>query len=346
MAPTSRPLITVIGSLNYDSITYVERPARPGESITALDSQEGPGGKGANQAVAAHRLNREKRDSKGTIDVSMVGAVGGKDALGPDVLSNLYADGIDVSRVLTRADWRTGRATITIDSSTGESYVVLTPGANHSLRPEDFPTVDSLLVRDGRRPNLLILQLEIPLKTVERIVTIAGQEKIPVLLNPAPADSLLTPTWKFVTHLIANETEAAILAGEELENIQRQWVVGWEAVADKFHGLGVKYVVITLGANGVIFSDKVGGAVHRKAVRVRKVIDTTTAGDTFVGAYAESIVQQDPNKLNIGLAVDRALQAAACVVQKAGTQNTIPWDGDMFRILKRRDSEYVPRPSQ
>jgi ribokinase len=273
----------------------------------------------------------------GDIDVSMIGAVG-KDAIGSDMKDALEDDGVDVSRVHINEDYMTGQADIMVEIQTGESRVCLTTGANHSLRAHDFHSLESISGREGVKPDLLILQLEIHRDVVEQILDTARREGVPVLLNPAPAINLLSPSWNSVTHLIANESEAAALSGRKLETIQAQgYTSGWKAVADEFLGYGVKYVVITLGANGAIYADRIGEGVHLEAEKVQKVVDATTAGDTFVGAYAASIIRQNPNEVDMGEAVRRGLKAAAYVVQRAGTQATIPWAG---QLLDRRQSVY------
>lgn len=332
---TTSRVITVVGSLNYDYQKFLDRLPRAGETVVALSSREGFGGKGANQALAALRMSRQGFGSEGNVEISMIGAVG-KDEYGRQMKDALGKDGIDVSRIQVKDDCRTGIADIQIEKSTGESRVTFTPGANYSLRPQDFQTVESLSGRDGQRPDLVISQLELHRDVVEQILITAKRENIPVLLNPAPATVLLTSSMKAVTHLIANETEAAALSGSKIETIQAHgFTSGWKAVADFFIEAGVKYVVITLGANGVVYSDSIGGGVHVEAEEVQKVVDATTAGDTFIGAYAAAIVQQDPEHLDMNRAVMRGLKAAAYVVQRAGTQSTIPWAG---QLLDRRRS--------
>jgi len=328
--------IVVVGSLNLDSTLFIERLARAGESVEALSFRDGFGGKGANQALAALRTSRQGQGMPEDIEVSMIGAIG-KD--GVDMRDALALDGIDTSRVLVKDDYNTGRAYITIEHATGESRVILIPGANHSLRHQDFRTSESISGVNGKKPDLLILQLELHRDVVERVLMTAQLEKIPVLLNPAPAKNLLTSSWHSVTHLIANEPEAAALSGKKLEAIQAQgYTSGWKDIADEFYRThNIRYVVITLGPNGAVYSDAVGRSIHVEAVKVKKVVDATSAGDAFVGAYAASIVRQDPANLNIGEAVHRALKVAAYVVQRAGTQATIPWAG---QLLGRRESVY------
>jgi ribokinase len=328
--------ITVIGSLNYDRTKYVEKVFQPGESITILSSKDGFGGKGANQALAALRMSRTRRGSLGSVNVSMIGAVGDDD-VGQQMKDALQDDGVDVSGVKVLGDTKTGEATIYVERGTGESHVSLEPGANHLLQVQQFSTVENLTGEEGRRPDLLILQMEIPRDVVERILEIAGKEDIPVILNyaPVPLTNILLSSWKNVTHLIANEKEAARLCGRTSDEITRGgYREGWQEVADVILRYGVKYVIITLGPNGLFYSERIGDGKWVGADRVN-VVDTTTAGDAFVGAYAAFIVQQGHESLSIGPAIGRALKAAAYVVQRAGTQDTIPWSDD---LLDRRYS--------
>lgn len=324
----------VIGSLNYDRIIYVHQIPRGGQTVTSRSSKEGAGGKGANQALAAMRLSRKGSNYEGDIKVSMIGAVG-RDDEGVEVQAELGRDGVDVSRI-RRTDAPTGRADIVVERD-GETRVIFTPGANYSLQADDFTTLKDLGGSNGK-PDLLILQLEIPRSVVEKILKIAKQESIDVLLNPAPAKALLTDCWSAVTHLIANETEAAAISGHKLEEIREEaFPRGWKLVADHLLGLGVKSVVITLGKNGAVYSNKIGEGRHIEAEKVEKVLDATTAGDTFVGAYAVSVVRQKGQGLDMKEAVSWASKAAAWVVQRAGTQDTIPWAGDV-KNQNRRES--------
>ncbi|KAL9615123.1 MAG: hypothetical protein Q9167_000441 [Letrouitia subvulpina] len=313
MAPK---LITVIGSLNTDLITRTSRVPLSGETLTAKSFSTGSGGKGANQAVACARLSRCKQSpSDGMVNVQMVGAIG-YDIFGRDLIASLEQNGVDTSRVKITENERTGVAVIVVEEATGENRIMITPGANYSIRPDQFDGLPTPL------PAMIVLQLEIPLDTVIRIIGTAKLHKVPVLLNPAPAVPLPNNTYQGLDHLIVNETEAEILVkGQMPEGSVKD---NLSAACDIFHQLGVSNVIITLGGEGVFYSDpEKRERVHSSPIK--EVIDTTAAGDTFVGAYAVCIVKGQ----SICEAVHWANIAAAKTVEKEGAQDAIPWLDDM-----------------
>lgn len=315
----SIPLITIIGSLNKDLITRTSRIPSAGETLTATSFNTGSGGKGANQAVACARLTRYKSDSKPKYAlVGMIGAVG-DDSFGSDLRSGLAQNGIDVSKIEVRLGQQTGVAVVIVEEDSGENRILVLPNANSTLRPEDFDSLPTPL-RD-----LIVLQLEIPLSTVLKIIQLAKQKNIEVLLNPAPAVKLPNEVYQGLSHLILNETEAATLSnrGEELSPFD---------IGQDFLDLGVKNVVITLGSEGAIsFKPKQRRVCHKVGVEKSKVVDTTAAGDTFVGAYASQVAhhKQNGTPFDLHSAVSWATRAAALAVQKEGAQASIPWLDDM-----------------
>ena len=331
----STSIITVIGSLNCDMVTVTPRIPGPGETLTASTFNTAPGGKGANQALATLRLSRVNpkppgppKTNQNDIQICMIGAVGG-DALRYLTIGTLENDGVDVSGVRVVDEETTGVAVILVEETSGENRILLTPGANHSLRSQDFQLLESLTGRSFRKPDLLILQLEIPLTTVYQIIATAARENIDVLLNTAPApEELPRDLYEEVTHLVLNETEAATLSGKP--NVETENMAGWEAVTDYFLEQGIKNVVITLGAKGAYFSQTLGTGSHVAAEEGVKVVDTTGAGDTFVGAYAIEVVRQKRDgKWDIGRAVRWACKAAARAVEKRGAQEAIPWGDEI-----------------
>jgi ribokinase len=327
------PTVVVIGSLNHDTTSIVPIFGTPGATIIATSCIEGVGGKGANQALATQRLSSRKRGSvEKKVNVKMIGAVG-EDEWGEKLLSTLKVDGVDVSQI-RRVTEPTGRAYIQVESKTGDSQVVLHPGANYDLHANEFDSLESVGGEAGAKPDLLILQLEIRKSVVEKILKIAARHEIPVLLNPAPANTILVHHWKAITHLVANEGEATVMAGKDTLKLP-QFKRGWQEIVDELHQKGVKYVVITLAGNGVFYS--VSGTTGGTLVdaKVVPVVDSTTAGDTFIGAYASKIAQSQTGQFDMKEAIDFALRAAAHVVQRFGTQATIPWASD---LLDRRDS--------
>jgi len=202
----AQPLITVIGSLNADLITRTSRIPSAGETLTSQSFDTGFGGKGANQATACARLSR-RNDSvgRGNVKVKMVGMVG-DDTFGRDIRWPMVSNGIDISDVWVKEGYKTGIAVIIVEEATGENRILLSPNANYALKPAQFTTIP------GPIPDLLVLQLEIPLKTVLKILEVANDKKIPVILNPAPAQGLPKKFYKTIEHLIVNESEAAMLS--------------------------------------------------------------------------------------------------------------------------------------
>lgn len=324
------PTITIIGSLNTDLVTTTHRIPSGGETLTASSFSTGSGGKGANQAVACVRLSRPNplkkvealRSSKTLttdVTVKMIGAVG-SDEFGPRLISGLKHDGIDTSRITVVEGQTTGVAVILVEEQTGENRILLSPGANHSLLPQDFMTVSSL---GAERPELIVLQLEIPLTTVLSILRIAKEAGIGVLLNPAPAVELPDDAFQDLDHLIVNESEALILSGCSEADVKNH--TDWSFVADRFLQKGVKNVVVTLGAKGAYASRKSGQGIFVEAEKGIKVLDTTAAGDTFVGAYAVRAVSSMQSEWDMEAAVQWACRAAGRTVEKKGAQSAIPW---------------------
>ncbi|KAH8805854.1 ribokinase-like protein [Xylogone sp. PMI_703] len=319
--------ITIIGSLNTDLVTLTPRVPSGGETLTATSFSTGPGGKGANQAVACARLSRPNPQSSGQHDssditVKMVGAVG-DDEFGPAMISSLNNSFVDTKGVKTIKNMSSGVAVILVEENTGENRILLSTGANHSLQPSDFLTADSLGVP---LPDLIVLQLEIPLETVLQIIRTAKEAGVEVLLNPAPAVKLHVGVFNGLTHLIVNETEAAILTGRALQEVEAEGF-DWVSVTDEFLKYGVKNVVVTLGGKGSYFSNAIGRGTKVEAAKVKKVVDTTAAGDTFVGVYAVEAVRAKSKGegFNINTAVSQASRASGKTVEKQGAQNSIPW---------------------
>ena len=310
-----QPQITVIGSLNKDLITRTSRVPAAGETLRSESFSTGSGGKGANQAVACARLSRHDLHSKGDVAVYIIGAVG-DDSFGADLLDGLRRDDINTDGVQIMSHTKTGVSVIIVEEDTGENRILFSPGANNLLEPEQ------LALFSTSHPNLVVLQLEIPLERVLQALKIAKKNGIDILLNPAPALELPDEAYPAITHLIMNETEAATLSRISSND--------WKSVARKFQDLGVRNVIITLGGDGVFYAT--GDQTGYIPAEPVKVIDTTAAGDTFVGAYAVSVVSRDPTGQYIGIkeAVCRANKAAGMTVQKPGAQDAIPYKGEVL----------------
>ncbi|KAK0123849.1 hypothetical protein ONS95_008842 [Cadophora gregata] len=344
--------ITVIGSLNTDLVSVTARVPSGGETLTGTSFHTGPGGKGANQAVAAARLSRPNPHSPSTVKsgddvesdivVKMVGAVG-NDEFGPKIIAGLKEDGIDVAGIKVVADQPTGVAVIIVESTTGENRIIINPGANSTLQPQSFlPPSPSIPSPFTPPPNLLILQLEIPLPALLQIITTASSltPPTPILLNPAPAIPLPETIYPSITHLNLNESEAALLTNRSVASVEDP-SFDWSVVTSEFISKGVKNVVVTLGSKGAFWaSSTAGSGEDRKkdgfkiksgfvpAEKVAKVVDTTAAGDTFVGAYAVAVVRAEgegEGELDLDKVVRWACKASARTVQKEGAQGSIPW---------------------
>ncbi|KAF2816316.1 ribokinase-like protein [Mytilinidion resinicola] len=318
--PLSHFVISVIGSLNVDLVTRTARIPTAGETLTAESFDTGFGGKGANQAVACARVSRtqsQARNGESTdVEVRMVGAVG-DDQFADDFLKSLQAGGVETSKVQKLPNQKTGVAVILVESQTGENRILLSPGANYNV-----PVVD-LLQRDT---TVALFQLEVPIEVALLNMKAARERDIVVILNPAPAIPLPEDAYKGLDHLIVNETEASILSG--IEN-----PTSWNDVTSVFINRGVQNVIITLGAEGVYYQTAARHAKSEPAkvlpARKVKVVDTTAAGDTFVGAYAVSVARSNSRTVDASFDIDAAIEyanrAASETVQKVGAQSAIPW---------------------
>jgi ribokinase len=286
--------ITVIGSLNIDHIFFVDRLPNLGESYEAKRYEKALGGKGANAAIAAYRSCHKQSESEpgekpGTdIHVRMVGAVG-EDLDGTWMRRTIGEAMVDVEGVKT-VKGITGMTFIIVeeleddDEDARDNRLIYTIGANATLKPAQFTEVEGL--SNGTRPDLIISQLEISLETVETILKTAHKADIKVLLNAAPANVILPELYRYITHLLVNETEAAGLYGcVDVEEVKESWA----DIAKFFLDAGVENFVITLGAKGAFYARygvTPSGSVdpkqiisgHVEAFHVDHVIDPTGAG--------------------------------------------------------------------
>ncbi|POS76362.1 ribokinase [Diaporthe helianthi] len=323
------PRICVLGSLNIDLVSYVPHHPAPGETLTSNSFQVSPGGKGANQAVACAKLSRPRPeggrqaddDAQAAARVSMVGSVGA-DTYGSMLLDSLRSHGVDVSGVTAPGELKTGIAIIIVDEPTGQNRIVLSAEANHDgMAAADFET--SIAPRVGR-PDLLVMQLEVPLPTVLLALARARGQGVPVLLNPAPAVELPAEVYSGLAHLVVNETEASILSGLPVGKLDTAG--GCAEVAAWFLEKGVQTTIITLGGRGVYFKSAAAEGLL-PAEKVREVVDTTAAGDTFVGQYALEVVgcRGKGRHFDLEAAVRKANKAGAITVQRKGAAASIPW---------------------
>jgi len=288
--------IAVIGSNMVDLIVYIDRMPAEGETVRTPDFQMGCGGKGANQAVAASRL--------GAV-VLMVTRVG-NDLFADNTIANFEAHGIDTTHVL-RTEATSGVAPIFVDPQSRNSIIII-PGANDHLSPADIDAAAD----DIARCRLIVLQLEVPLETVYHAVEFGRTHGVPVLLNPAPANAELDfARIASVDWFVPNETELALLTGLPVDSLDEV-----DAAASALLARGMTNVLVTLGARGVAWYSE-AGRVLTDAETV-DAVDTTGAGDAFIGCFAQSLVS--------GLAVEDALvranSYAADSVTRRGTQTS------------------------
>lgn len=291
--------VVVVGSLNMDLVTQAERLPQAGETLAGEAFFTAPGGKGANQAVAAARLGAR---------VAMVGCVG-QDAYGEQLRQALLDEGIDCQAVDTVAGVSSGVALIVVDASS-QNAIVIVAGGNGQLSPASVERVDALL----QRADVIVCQLEVPAPTVAYTLARARELGKTVILNPAPATGPLPSEWfAAIDFLIPNESEAAALTGLPVADLESA-----RAAAGHLLGLGVRQVIVTLGAQGALFADG-QGFEHFTAPAVKSV-DTTAAGDTFVGGFAAALARGD----EVRSAIAFGQRAAALSVTRVGAQPSIP----------------------
>ncbi|MHA6963810.1 ribokinase [Zobellella denitrificans] len=300
--------LTVAGSINIDHVIRLPQFPRPGETLTGRDYRIVPGGKGANQAVAAARAGAATR---------FVACVG-EDALADSLVAGFAADGIDTTAIDTVAGVNTGVALIQVNDN-GENTIALAAGANGELTPARLERHSAAL-----NCEQLLLQLEIPLDTNLAAARAAKAQGARVVLNPAPARSLPDELLALVDLITPNETEAEQLTGVAVSDD-----AGAAAAAEALHAKGIDTVIITLGARGVWLSER--GQGRRVPGFSVQAVDTTAAGDTFNGALAAALQQGRP----LAQAVRFAQAAAAISVTRPGAQTSVPFRAEIEALLEQ-----------
>jgi len=300
--------IVVIGSSNTDLITTVKNFPAAGETIVGKSFLQVMGGKGANQAVAAHKLGG---------NVKFVTCLG-TDANGQNTLKYFREIGLDVSSALLVDEAPSGTAIILVDEN-GENCIVVTPGSNHLLLPNHIHKIEDDIAACDR----VLMQMEIPYETIKTVCEFAYKQRKTIMLNVAPACRLDEELLKMIDILIVNETEAETISGEKMIEI------GEEAIVDKLLDLGVQTVVLTLGKQGCLMkNDKEFYSIPAFSV---KAIDTTAAGDTFCGALAAGLTR--------GVGWEQALKfataASAICVTRMGAQPSIPTEKEVNEFLNK-----------
>lgn len=297
--------ILVIGSSNTDMTVRSATLPKPGETVLGGDFRMGPGGKGANQAVAARLLGGE---------VTFVCKLG-RDMFGEGASKHYESCGLDTSKILW-SDKPSGVALITVDSK-AENSIVVASGANADMTVTDIDSIADIIKSSG----ILLLQLEIPMDAVVHAAEIAYNAGVQVVLNPAPAAVLPAELLKCVSILIPNETEASAISGIDINNFETA-----AAAAERLKGMGVREVIITMGSRGSVVCD--GDCTFVPAVKVNAV-DTTAAGDTFCGGVCVALSEGK----DLLEAVKFATAASSIAVQRPGAQDSIPNRCEVDKLL-------------
>ncbi|MDP6454129.1 MAG: ribokinase [SAR202 cluster bacterium] len=303
------PTIVVLGGINVDLVGSTARMPAPGETVFGEDFHTAPGGKGANQAVAAARLGA---------DVRMVGRVG-QDAFGPVLLEGLRREGIDVSGVAEDPDNSSGTAMILLDADK-QNYIIAIYGANLVYDETQFEAVDIAL----NGADVLLMQLEAPLELCQYAARKANELGVTVVWDPAPALDLRREAYRLCDVLTPNQVETEFLTGVVVTDPSSA-----EIAADRLLGFGVKAVVVKLGEQGAYYATSaIRGHVPSFEVEVQ---DTVAAGDAFAGAFGIGLSQ--------GLPLEEAVRfgcaAGALAVTKAGAQEAMPTRAEVHDLFNR-----------
>ena len=333
--------ISIVGSLNYDLVTYAESIPGPGETICANDFQTHTGGKGLNQAIAIAKLKRP--DS--TYGVRMIGTVG-NDSFGSELIRILEEHHVDVSQVNIHPTMRTGVATILVEKKTGQNRILITAGANgQSVYTDD--QLEAIFPRDLKDNNkvrhMVVFQQEIPdpcsiMRWLKR-----ERKNFDIVFNPSPFKNIRMDDWNLIDILVVNEVESLQIVESVLDEvsvkkikkeIQENFVKGYKRICELLQrkcvsSEGPSIVIITLGAEGVLFSSKKQPEVKfREPIRNIKVIDTTGAGDTFLGAFITQYYQGN----DITKAIEFSTKASSLTIQKPGASESIATYDEVIQI--------------
>lgn len=305
-----RPRIAVVGSANIDLTTFTNQFPKPGETIFGQKFDLGFGGKGANQAVAARLCGAE---------VFMVARVG-SDLFGPATIENFRKQGIDPTHVKQVEGLSSGVAPIFVEPN-GQNRILVVKGANDALMPADVDAAAETL----KSADCIVLQFEIPVETVYYTVEFARKHGIRCILNPAPAQPVDLDALKDLDYFVPNESEAETITGSPVKNVEDA-----KQCAEKLVAGGIRRVIITLGANGSLLAGR-DGSEHVPPFAVNS-IDSTGAGDAFIGSFAVFLGEGVPEKE----AVRRANLYAGLSTTGVGTQKS-------FYDRARFDAEWAVR---
>ena len=292
-------MITVLGSTNTDMVITGDKIPVPGETVSGGKFLMNPGGKGANQAVAVARLSKKKGNCRFIAKV-------GDDVFGEETAANMQKDRIDARLIVDRKN-ASGTALILVDRK-GQNVISVALGANGTLSPADV----NKFKKEIAGSEALLMQLETPVESVLTAAKIAAKAKVPVVLNPAPARKLPGELLKLVDWITPNETEAEILTGVKVVDVESA-----AKAAAALKKKGVKHVLITMGSKGC-FCGECGTLFPCKKV---KAVDCVAAGDTFNGAFVVALTEGE----SVADAIAFAQKAAAISVTRPGAQSSVPF---------------------
>jgi ribokinase len=290
--------VFIVGSINQDFVLSVERRPEPGETVTEAQLSKSNGGKGANQAAAAALLGAS---------VKFLGRVG-DDGFGEPLVEALADKGVDTSLIEASPDSSTGTAFITVTPD-WENAITVAPGANRTLSADDVDDASDAI----GAARVLVAQMEVPPEVVLRAVEVAARQGTRALVNLAPTTEVPRMLLEKLDPLVVNEHEAAFLLHERVEGVE-----GTLSAAPELLELGPRSAVITLGSEGAVFSD--GESTNHIPAPKVDAVDTTGAGDAFVGALAAKLAQELP----LNDAVAYAVRAGAAAVTRKGAQGALP----------------------
>ncbi|BCL79291.1 ribokinase [Ktedonobacteria bacterium brp13] len=300
--------IVVLGSINFDLSAQIARRPQPGETLMASAFSTSPGGKGANQALAARRMGAA---------VTMIGAVG-QDDFATGALSLLQADGVDLSYVRTIEGGSTGLAFIHLDEA-GENSITVIPGANAQGAQEALRALEQVLSPH----DMLVMQLEVPFSTVLAAIAIAKRKGAAVLIDPAPSPASVPDDLVAVDIFIPNRSEAEQILGHRISSGESA-----RAAAEELRKRGARIGIVKLGSDGVAWATE-QGTFYEPAYKVQP-IDTTGAGDAFAGALAAFM----DSGYQVNEAIVMANHAAALATEHMGAQKSFPYKQDVLSIVR------------
>ncbi|HCZ2410441.1 TPA: ribokinase [Staphylococcus aureus] len=292
--------VVILGSTNVDQFLTVERYAQPGETLHVEEAQKAfGGGKGANQAIATARMQAD------TTFITKIGT----DGVADFILEDFKVAHIDTSYIIKTAEAKTGQAFITVNAE-GQNTIYVYGGANMTMTPEDVINAKDAIIN----ADFVVAQLEVPIPAIISAFEIAKAHGVTTVLNPAPAKALPNELLSLIDIIVPNETEAELLSGIKVTNEQSM-----KDNANYFLSIGIKTVLITLGKQGTYFATK-NQSQHIESYKVN-AIDTTAAGDTFIGAFVSRL---NKSQDNLADAIDFGNKASSLTVQKHGAQASIP----------------------